>query len=353
MKQNRRVLIVGSAEQSGGGVTTVIRLIKKMPVWEKYSCHWLGTQIQADAKTKALYAIRAYLWALVNIWRYDIVHFHTVPNVSMKIQLPVFLLALMGRKKIIVHLHVGNQLTFPGTRNFKLAHWCMKRADRIVLLAHKFAGFMDEYWQDVKTPKTVIYNACEDVKALPYEQHEKYILYAGRFTDNKGGWLLVKAFAMIHEKFPEWKLLLLGEGEERYIYDRLVAENHLEDKVSMPGFKHGEELAAAFRKASIFGLTSHYEGFPMVVLEAWAYGVPVVTTPVGGLPDVLEEDRNACVFDYDNAEALAQKLEHLMGDDKLRADMSEFSKQFCERMFSAKAVNESLDELYEGLTVNV
>ena len=94
----KRVLVIGSAEQSGGGVATVIKIMKQMPVWEKYHCYWLGTQIQAGKWTKLRYAMTAYLKTLFIIWQYDIVHFHTVPNVSMIIQLPVFLLALLGRK---------------------------------------------------------------------------------------------------------------------------------------------------------------------------------------------------------------------------------------------------------------
>lgn len=343
---SKRVLIVGSAEQSGGGVTSVIKLMKKMPVWEKYGCYWLGTQIQAGRWTKLWYALKSYVIAVFVICRYDVVHFHTVPNISMKIQLPVFLLARLWRKKIILHLHCGNQLTWDESRNFRLAHYCMQKSDVIVLLAKKFQGFLDDYWTDVKTSRTVLYNACEPVKALPYNQHEKYILYVGRFTDNKGGWLLIKAFAKIHRKFPDWKLLFAGDGEERPIYERLVSEYRLHAKVSMPGFLHGEDLADAYRKAGIFALTSHYEGFPMVVLEAWQYGVPVVTTPVGGLPDVLQEDKNGCVFGVDNEDELSMKLEHLMSNNVLREEMSEYSKLLAEQTFSMDTINTQLDQLY-------
>lgn len=345
----KRVMMVGSAEQSGGGVASVIRLIKKMPVWQKYDCYWLGTQIQAGKWTKVCYAIKAYVRAFFMMWRYDIVHFHTVPNVSMKIQLPVFLVARLWRKKIVMHLHCGNQLTWDESRNFKLAHYCMNRSDMIVLLAKKFEVYLKEYWRDVKVPTSVIYNACEAVEAIPYEEHEKYILYAGRFTDNKGGELLVEAFAKIHDRFPEWHLLLLGEGPEKYKYDKLIADNHLETKVSMPGFKYGEELAFAYRKASLFAMTSHYEGFPMVVLEAWQYGVPVVSTPVGGLPDVLEEDKNGCVFDFDDADGMAKKLEHLMSNYELREQMSDYCKSFALQNFSLESISNELDNLYKSL----
>ena len=71
---NKRVLVVGSAEESRGGVAEAIRMMKKMPVWEQYHCFWLGTQIQRNYAWKLWYAVKANVMALFIIWRYDIIH---------------------------------------------------------------------------------------------------------------------------------------------------------------------------------------------------------------------------------------------------------------------------------------
>lgn len=344
-----RVLVIGSAEQSGGGVASVIKLMKKMPVWEKYHCYWLGTQIQRNYAWKVWYAVRAYIIALFIIWRYDIVHFHTVPNVSMKIQLPIFLLALLGKKKIVLHLHVGNQLAMEDVIKFQLAHWCMQKADKIVLLADNFSNYLDEYWKDVKTPRMVIYNACEEVQAIPYKQHEKTILFCGRFTDNKAADVLIKAFGQIHHKHPEWKLQFLAQGPEEENCKLLVKQLKIEDKVEMPGFVFGKKKHDYYSHAGIFCLCSHYEGFPMVVLEAWSYGVPVVTTPVGALPDFLQTGKNGFLYDIDDVDALAKTLDMLMGDETLRNKMNLYCVEYVKR-FSLPTVSYQLDQLYQELT---
>ena len=94
-----RVLMVGSAEQSGGGVASVLRLMKTMPFWEKYHCGWLGTQIQRGYGVKLWFALKAYFKALFTIWQYHIVHFHTVPDkICLIIQMPVLLLAKKWQK---------------------------------------------------------------------------------------------------------------------------------------------------------------------------------------------------------------------------------------------------------------
>lgn len=344
-----KVLVVGSAENSGGGVTTVIKLIKGMPVWKEYHCKWLGTQIQAGKVKKAYYALKSYFVALFTLWSYDIVHFHTVPNISMVIQLPVFLMALFGRKKIILHLHVGNQLEEENEQNFKLFRWCMKKSDVIVLLAKKYRDVIKQYYAEVCTPTTVVYNACEEVQALPYEEHDKTILFAGFFSHNKAADKLILAFAKLHKKYPDWKLQLLGSGNEEKTYRDLIAKYDLENCVQIPGYVTGEEKASFFRKAGIYAMCSYLEGFPMVVLEAWAYGVSVVTTPVGGLPDVLEDGKNACVFDFGDVDGLAMQLDKLMGDDRLRAEIALNAQEMVEKVFSPNVISEQIDELYKQL----
>ena len=345
----KRVMMVGSAEQSAGGVASVIRLMKEMPFWEERQCYWLGTQIQANKKTKTLFALSAYLKAFFIIWKYDIIHFHTVPNISMKIQLPVFLLAKLWRKKIVLHLHVGNQLTMKDIIKFRLAHWCMNKADRIILIANTFANFMEEYWYDVKTPKTVIYNACEKVESKPYEKNNKNILFAGRFTENKAADILIKAFAIIHNKYPDWRLQILAKGPEEEKCRKMIYKLGLKDKVELPGFVFGDTKANYFRNAGIFCLCSYYEGFPIVILEAWAYGIPVITTPVGALPEVIEEGKNGYIFKFGDYNDLAEKLDFLIRNEELRLKMSSYGKDFVNDNFSIEKINSQIDILYNNL----
>lgn len=345
----KKVLIVGSARESSGGVASVIRLLEKMPIWEKYNCYWLGTQIQRNHAWKIWYAMKAYFIAFFIIWRYDIVHFHTVPNISMKIQLPIFLLALAGRKKIILHLHVGNQLEQEKVLRFKLFRWCMNKSDVIVLLANRFKKMIENHYFDIKTPVNVIYNPCEQVDVIPYQKHEKTILFAGIFAYNKAADILIDAFYIVHKKHPDWKLQLLGSGPDQSLYEEKIKHYQLTQSVEIPGYLTGDKKKSYFQKAGIYALCSYLEGFPMVVLEAWSYGVPIVTTPVGGMPDVIVEGSNSLVFNFGNTNELAEKLDILMCDDKLRENMSEFSKKYVSNHFSLSVINDQIEHLYNNL----
>ena len=346
--ENKRVLVVGSAEQSAGGVASVIRLIKKTPAWKEFNCYWLGTQIQRNYLWKLWYAVKANILALFIIWRYDIVHFHTVPDrICLIIQMPIFLLALLGRKHIIMHIHMGNQLKDHAQNRLFL--WCLKRADLIILLAKKWQKLFQEMYADITTPTTVLYNACEEVPEVPFEEKEKVIIMAAYFNDNKAPDLLLKAWQKIGRRHPDLRVYMLGNGEvERY--QRMAKEMGLADTVTFTGYIVGKEKEEFFRKASILCMCSYEEGFPMVVLEAWAYSICVVTTPVGGLPDVLEDGRNALVFDFGNWEGMADRLSYIIEHEGTRKDMADYSRIFVYEHFSADTISNEMTAIYHSLT---
>lgn len=352
MRKRPKVLVVGTTEKSGGGITAVIRLLKKMPVWSNYQCYWLGTQVQAHLPMKIYILIKAYVTAFILLWRYDIIHFHTVPGYGIRLQLPIFLLAKLYRKKCIIHLHIGNQLERKAELNDKIFRWCMTKADIVILLANRFKDMLKKYYPEVKCPVEVLYNACEEVIAVPYKEHEHTVLFAGAFNYNKAGDVLIKAFAKVHNKYPDWRLQMLGSGPWEEKYRKVANDCKIEDKVFFPGHIGGELKATYYRKAGIYAMCSYLEGFPMVVLEAWAYGVPVVSTPVGGLQDVIFEEQTACEFGFGNVEELASKLDRLMGNDALRRAMSNYSRKFVKDHFSMTAINNKLEQIYSELCQN-
>ncbi len=340
-----KVLMVGSAEQSGGGVASVLRLMKTMPFWEKYRCGWLGTQIQRGYGVKLWYALKAYAKAVFTIWQYDIVHFHTVPDrICLIIQMPVLLLALLGRKRIVMHIHMGNQLE--GHTHNELFIWCLNHADCVVLLAKKWQDLFEVLFPTVRARTAVVYNACAPTPAVDYGVKEKSIIFAAHLDENKRADLLLQAWRNLKKDFPGWHVTIMGNGDvERY--GLMAHEMGLDDSVTFTGYITGREKEDIWDKASIYCMCSRHEGFPMVVLEAWARGIAVVTTPVGGLPDVIEEGRNCLTFPFGDAGALERQLRRLMESPGLRREMAEYSKVFGEKTFSPEKVNESIERLYD------
>ena len=339
-----KVMMVGTAENSGGGITSVIKLIKKMPVWDLYSCYWLETQTQGSIVKKIGYALKAFLIATLKMKSYDIVHFHMVPGINLIIQLPVFLIAKIYGKKVIAEVHVGNQL-IPYSKSY-LLRWWFKHVDMILFLAKKWVDLFHELYADIRTPAKVLYNACEFIDPIPISEKKKEIIFVGSIDDNKAPDLLIKAWAKLNAKFPEWKIKVLGRGNIQK-FQTLSNQLGISDSIEFMGQVTGELKESIFHNASIYCMCSYMEGFPMVVLEAWAHSISVVTTPVGGLPDVIADGRNCMVFPFGDSDKLAEQLDILIRDNQLRSSISEFGYKSAQDLFSMQKINNDIDKIYK------
>lgn len=130
---------------------------------------------------------------------------------------------------------------------------------------------------------------------------------------------------------------------------RVSKELKIANQVEFLGWVSGEEKDKVFRESMIFCLPSYAEGFPMAVLDAWAYGLPVVTTPVGGIPDVAIDGENMLLFNPGDINSLAGQLERLMVDEELRSRISLASVEFAEGKFNLDTINKQIGELYKTL----
>ena len=242
-----------------------------------------------------------------------------------------------------MHIHMGNQLK--NHVNNKLFLWCLKKANLIILLANKWMTQFHEFYKEISTPTNVLYNPCEVGPEVPLYEKEKIIIMAALFNDNKAPDLLLKAWGIIKNDCQDWKVYMLGNGEvDRF--RKMADDMGLSDSVFFTGYLVGKEKEAFFRKASIYCMCSYEEGFPMLVLEAWAHGICVVSTPVGGLPEITEEGKNILSFDFGDWQRLAGQLKVLIDKPDIRRNMADYSRMFVKSRFSLDKINSEIDNIY-------
>ncbi|WP_354682045.1 glycosyltransferase family 4 protein [Cupriavidus necator] len=143
--------------------------------------------------------------------------------------------------------------------------------------------------------------------AAPAPRANKTVLAMGRLVAAKGFDVLLHAWRKVAAQEPDWQLVIHGEGEERPALAALIDKLRLAGRASLPGVCHDPTLA--YGQASVFCLSSRYEGFGLVLIEAMAFGLPIVSTDCETGPrELLTPGQDALVVPVEDADALARAL---------------------------------------------
>lgn len=342
-----RVLVLATSPLTRGGITSVVKAHQRGAQWTQYGCRWIATHRDAALPVKVGYLARALVQYLVALPRARLVHIHLSEPGSMLRKLPFFCLARWTGRRTVVHLHAFSTATTLEGRYRSLYRYIFRRADRVVVLSR--------FWHDALQrafalgPRVeILYNPCTTELLPASYAPQPQILYAGTVCPRKGYADLLAAFARIAPRHPEWRLVIAGNGET----DKARALAHrlgITDRVRLEGWVGGEAKDRLFKQSAVFCLPSYAEGLPMSVLDAWAYGLPVVATPVGGLPDVARDGHNALLVAPGHIDALERALERLITHPELRRAIGDEGRRMARTTFSVGRITAQLGSLYHTL----
>jgi glycosyltransferase involved in cell wall biosynthesis len=178
------------------------------------------------------------------------------------------------------------------------------------------------------------------------EPRATVVTHIGRFAFQKNHALLVEAFAQVRSNAPLY-LLLVGGGELENAVREQVAGLGLASRVRFLGVR--ADVADILRASDVFVLSSRWEGNPMSVLEAMAAGLPVVSTAVGGVPELVREGETGLLVPSEDAGALAQALQALVDDAARRRAMGAAARQHAVAHFDIRHTVRGYEQLYEAL----
>lgn len=233
---------------------------------------------------------------------------------------PITLLALIGTNhKVYISDRTIPNYKFNWPIRF-LKKWLYPKSAGFIAQTKRSAEFKKNKFGD-KLKISVIPNALPklnyDVNEISYK--EKFILYVGRFAWEKDPEILIRSFEIIAQDFPDWKLIMAGDGPLFSKMKILAVELGLEEKIEFLGkVKTIEKLYAS---ASIYVLPSTVEGFPNSLIEAMAFGLPSVCFSDIPFEDIINEKRNGLVVKTRTHEALAKKIRELLEDPKMRDEI--------------------------------
>ena len=181
--------------------------------------------------------------------------------------------------------------------------------------------------------------------ALP--EREQRILTVGRFVADKDQMTLLRAFALVLEKFPNASLHVVGEGPQERALRRLMDNREYAGRAFL--LPASDDVRQHYANARIFALSSIREGQPNVILEAMASGLPVVSTDVGGIPTMVRHGQSGLLSPANDHVELANNLCRLLDNDALCQRMGEVGRQLAMDNFSFERMVDGHQQLFEHL----
>lgn len=260
----------------------------------------------------------------------DVIHTH-------RYILPYVFFATIGTKVKIVHTvhNVAQKECGPSLRKINNFIYRIGNVTPVALSQIVKDSISKEYKIDgSKIP--VILNGINLKKCVPKESYEIHtpikILHVGRFAKQKNHVGLIDAFELFHSEYSESLLYLIGDGPEYERIQRIVNQKKIQSSVIFVGLT--DKVLQYMHKSDLFVLSSLYEGIPMTIIEAMGTGLPIVSTNVGGVPDMIVDKKDGLLVDM-SSQSIANALKLLVSDGELRKNVgrnalmrsSEFSSE--------------------------
>ncbi len=193
--------------------------------------------------------------------------------------------------------------------------WRISRYDAFVCLTHEDRSF----WDNLDNVH-VITNFLESASVEQAPLMNKQVIAVGRLSYQKGYDRLIRAWSLVHREYNDWKLKIFGGGELHEELLRLISDLDLTEVVQM--CNPVKDIYKEYTRSSLFALSSHFEGMPMVLLEAMRCGLPVVSFACKcGPRDLIEDGVNGLLIEEGNIEQLASGLMKLIANPELRKKM--------------------------------
>lgn len=345
-----KILFLGVSKKTKGGMTAVLvsysKYIERMrfiPTWH------LGSKL-----VKSVYALQAIIrtWLLLMFDnRIKIVHIHGAANASFE-RCKIFIkLAKRFNKKAILHEHAADFVEYYNNSEDKeIITATINRCDCLIVLSKSWKEYFSSI--GVNENKIQVLNNIVSPPELHTELHpangKLHLLYMGEISKRKGGYDLLKAVYDYREMFQGKLLLRMGGNEVDGDIKAYIREHDLQSIVTYEGWVSGQKKIECLNWEDVYILPSYNEGLPIAILEAMTYHHPVISTPVGGIPEVLKDGYNGKVVTPGDIEKIANAISFYIDNKEAIKEQGENSYKVVQP-FLPDSVFSSLKSIYNKL----
>ncbi|HUB24253.1 MAG TPA: glycosyltransferase [Tepidisphaeraceae bacterium] len=268
-----------------------------------------------------------------------------------------------GRWPILHTEHIDHVAKAPDRwRKFKtrmIWHRASRYANKFCCVSNDVANSARRFWTVPASKVEVVLNGIDterfarragrDATRAQYKIPPEAIVIGNvaRVTEVKRQDLLLRGFAALAPENPNLHLLFVGDGDQRQNLEQLSDQLGVRQRTTFAGYQSETERFLA--AMDIFALTSRLEGLPLALLEAWAAGLPVISTAVGGIPKVVENGKTGLLFASGDQPALEAALRQIITDPARAAQLGEAGRAVVRRDYSLERMAADYDRYYAEL----
>ena len=349
----KKVCMVVQDKNVKGGIAAVINGYYGSKLEEDFDLIYVESYKDGNKITKLLKAICGYIRFLkiLLVDKPDIIHIHSSFGPSFYRKIPFIYLSNWLNKPIINHIHGADFEEFYSmASNYKkkLIEKIYKKCSIIIALSHewkeKLKLIVDEDYIEIIENYSILH---EDAIKNKIKRPLNYkVLFLGEIGKRKGCYDIPKVIKSVLKRIPNVKFILAGSGDETQILE-LAKKHKVENYIELPGWIRGKDKDSLLRECDVFFLPSYNEGMPMSILDAMGYGLPIVSTNVGGIPKIVRENENGYCYNPGDIEGFANSIIDLLESLEINNIYSLASYNIVKNQYSLESHINLLEKVYK------
>lgn len=332
-----------------GGVASVLRSLSTSTLGDRFDLRFIST-IDGSGTPRVWVVARA-LGAFVRSLRSGavLVHLHTASRGSFWRKYLLSRLAVLHRVEYVVHVHGGGFAAFATSGRFarsRAVRAFLRDAGAVLVLNQATAEVLGQVCESCSP--IIVRNPVETREDASIAGSREQVLFLGRLVRLKGIYDLLAAIDHLQHIGCEWRWFLVGECAEAQVVD-LVSALPRPELVELTGEVTPNDVRRYLNESGIFCLPSYVEGQPVSLLEAMAFGLACVATPVGGIPDLIVDGQTGRLVKPGDPVGLATVLEELIRSSLKRRRLGDAARKMVETEYAVEHVVNALLSIYDEL----
>lgn len=344
--------MIGPDPKVMGGIATVVTGYLNSSLAGEYDLIYISSHKDGSKLKKLMTAVFAYLrfiWVCLFI-RPDIIHVHSSFGASFYRKMIFIITGRLFSIPIVNHIHGSEFDRFytnaSGVKKRLVADVYLK-CDVIIVLSKEWKNKLEQAIKGINT------SIVENFAVIPHniaavEERKNIILFLGHIEAGKGVYDIPQIAKKVIKDIPDVKFVLCGNGKIDE-FRRIVVENNMSNYIELTGWVNNQQKDELLNSSKICFLPSYSEALPMAILEGMAYGLPVVSTNVGGIPAVVSEGINGYLYEPGSITDFANAIIELLNNPNLWKKMHEDNIRKISNEFSIESNVEKVSAIYHDI----